>query len=125
GPDGKSTGTLGGWNLGVSKYSKHQEAAISLVKYLTGPQEQKRRALAYAANPTIAGLYQDADILKANPFMGTLSKTFANAVARPSKRTGRKYNQVSAEFQSAVHAALAGTEQAGPALQKLAEKLEK
>ncbi|HEY8212203.1 MAG TPA: ABC transporter substrate-binding protein [Myxococcaceae bacterium] len=125
GPDGKSTGALGGWNLGVSRYSKQQEAAISLVKYLTGPQEQKRRALEYAANPTIAALYQDADILKANPFMGTLSKTFANAVARPSKRTGRKYNQVSAELQSAVHAALAGTEQAGPALQKLTEKLEK
>jgi trehalose/maltose transport system substrate-binding protein len=125
GPGGKSTGTLGGWNLGVSRYSTKQEAAISLVKYLTGPQEQKRRAIAYAANPTIRSLYQDPDVLKANPFMGRLEETFLNGVARPSKKTGRMYNRVSAELQTAVHGVLAGTEKAGPMLKSLAQKLEK
>ena len=125
GPEGKNTGTLGGWNLGVSKYSKKQEAAISLVKYLTSLEEQKRRAITNSFNPTIAGLYKDPDVLKANPFMGTLSDTFTNAVARPSKKTGLKYNQVSTEFTGAVHAVLSGKEKAGPAMQKLAEKLEK
>jgi len=125
GPDGKTTGTLGGWNLGVSKYSRKQEAAISLVKYLTGQKEQKRRALAYAANPTIASLYQDPDVLKANPFMGRLADVFTTAVARPSKAAGLKYNKVSSELQSAVHAALAGVEPAGPAVEALAKRLEK
>src|SRR6185295_17738777 len=125
GPGGKSTGTLGGWNLGVSRYSTKQEAAISLVKYLTGPEEQKRRAIAYAANPTIRSLYQDPDVLKANPFMGRLEETFLNGVARPSKKTGRMYNRVSAELQTAVHGVLAGSEKAGPMLHALAGKLEK
>jgi len=125
GPGGKRTGTLGGWNLGVSRYSTKQEAAISLVKYLTGPEEQKRRAIAYAANPTIASLYQDPDVLKANPFMGKLSETFASAVARPSKKTGRSYSRVSAELQTAVHAVLAGSAEAGPMMHALAGKLEK
>jgi trehalose/maltose transport system substrate-binding protein len=125
GPGGKRTGALGGWNLGVSRYSKHQAEAISLVKYLTGPQEQKRRAIAYAANPTIASLYEDPDVLKANPFMGKLSETFANAVARPSKATARRYNRVSAELQTAVHAALAGTAPADEMMKRLAEKLRK
>src|SRR6218665_1608835 len=39
GADGKSSGTLGGWNLAVSKYSKHQKAAADLVKYLTSSEE--------------------------------------------------------------------------------------
>ncbi|HEY8210342.1 MAG TPA: ABC transporter substrate-binding protein, partial [Myxococcaceae bacterium] len=64
-------------------------------------------------------------VVKANPFMGTLVDTFTNAVARPSKKTGLKYNQVSSEFQAAVHNALAGTEKASPALVKLSAKLEK
>lgn len=125
GPDGKRTGALGGWNLAVSKYSKKQAAAIDLVKYLTGPQEQKRRAIAYATNPTIAALYQDADVLEANPFMGRLVETFSHAVARPSKPTGHLYNRVSSELQTAVHAVLAGTEKADPMLKTLAQKLEK
>jgi trehalose/maltose transport system substrate-binding protein len=46
-------------------------------------------------------------------------------VARPSKKTGLKYNQVSSELQSAVHGVISGTEKAGPALERLAAKLEK
>ena len=70
-------------------------------------------------------LYQDPDVLKANPFMGRLEETFLNGVARPSKKTGRMYNRVSAELQTAVHGVLAGTEKAGPMLKSLAQKLEK
>lgn len=125
GSDGKRTGTLGGWQLGVSKYSKKQEAAISLVKYLTSVQEQRRRAIFHSFNPTIASLYKDPEVLKANPFLEKLHDTFANAVARPSKRTGAKYSQVSAAFRSSVHATLSGREKAGPNLQKLAETLNK
>ena len=47
-------------------------------------------------------------MLKAIPFFGTLYETFTNAVARPSKVTGAKYNQVSAEFCNAAHEVLAG-----------------
>jgi len=57
--------------------------------------------------------------------MGTLSDTFTNAVARPSKKTAVKYNQVSTEFYSSVYSVLSGKDKAGPALKKLSEKLEK
>jgi len=45
GAEGKNTGTLGGWQLAVSKYSKNQKAAAELVAYLTSEAEQKRRAI--------------------------------------------------------------------------------
>jgi trehalose/maltose transport system substrate-binding protein len=108
GADGKNSGALGGWQLAVSKYTKNAEPAADLVRYLTSPEEQKRRAIEGAYNPTIPALYQDPEILKANPFFGSLYTTFTNAVARPSKVTATKYNQVSAEFFNAVSTVLSG-----------------
>jgi trehalose/maltose transport system substrate-binding protein len=124
GADGKSTGTLGGWQLGVSKYSKKPQLAADLVKYLTGAEEQKRRALVGSFNPTIMSLYKDADLLKANPFIGELYNTFVNAVPRPTI-TGAKYNQVSTEFRNGVYATLSGKGKATENLKKAEERIKK
>ncbi|WNG33763.1 ABC transporter substrate-binding protein [Archangium violaceum] len=123
GADGKSTGTLGGWQLAVSKYSKHPAVAADLVKYLTSAEEQKRRAILGSFNPTIMSLYKDEEVLKANPFFGTLLDTFTNAVARPAKVTGSKYSRVSSEFRNAVHAVLSGTGKPEQKLKELSQKL--
>ena len=119
GADGKNTGTLGGWQLAVSKYSKNADAAADLVVYLTSQDEQKRRAIAGSYNPTIGALYEDAEVLKAVPFFGSLKATFTSAVARPSKVTGPKYNEVSNAFWNAVHNVLAGKAKAADALSDL------
>lgn len=123
GPDGKHTGTLGGWNIAVSRYSKNQEHAISLALYLTSAAEQKRRAVVASYNPTIMALYKDPEVLEANPFFGKLFETFSNAVARPSAVTGKSYNRVSAEFWRAVHRILAGQQDAKPAIAALENRL--
>jgi trehalose/maltose transport system substrate-binding protein len=125
GDDGQHTATLGGWQLAVSKYSKHQQEAADLVKYLTSAEEQKRRAIAGSYNPTILALYDDPDVLKAVPFFGTLKSVFIDAVARPSTVTGSKYNQVSSEFFNRVHAVLGGQQKAEPALESLTRTLDR
>jgi trehalose/maltose transport system substrate-binding protein len=125
GDDGKHTGTLGGWQLAVSKYSQHPDESADLVKYMTSPKEQKRRAIEGSYNPTIEALYKDPDVLKAVPFFGSLYETFVNAVARPSKVTGTKYNQVSSEFFNAVHGVLAGSEKPEDAVASLESKLDR
>ncbi|WP_102128009.1 ABC transporter substrate-binding protein [Deinococcus planocerae] len=108
GPGGRAAATLGGWNLGVNGYSKNQAAAIDLIRYLTGPQEQKIRATVPGAsfNPTLQALYKDPEVLKANPFFGSLLGVFTNAVARPSGPTKGKYNQVSQAFANAASSVL-------------------
>ncbi|MEM6489317.1 MAG: ABC transporter substrate-binding protein [Pseudomonadota bacterium] len=113
------TGTLGGWNLAVSRYSEHPEIAADLVMHLVSAQEQKIRAVRGAYNPTMPALYQDAEILAATPFFGDLFDTFANAVARPSRVTGDKYNRVSAAFWESVHDVLSGEADAPTALAAL------
>jgi trehalose/maltose transport system substrate-binding protein len=125
GPDGKSSGTLGGWQLAVSKYSKNQEAAIDLVKYLTSAEEQKRRAVTGGFTPTQPALYQDADVLKANPYFKDLLPTFTSAVARPSAPTGERYNQVSSEFFNTVQRTLSGQEKAEAGLANLQRTLDR
>jgi trehalose/maltose transport system substrate-binding protein len=123
GADGKHSGTLGGWELAVSKYSKNPEAAASLVMYLTGPVEQKRRAIEGAYNPTIPSIYKDAEVQSTNPFTSSLYDTFTSAVARPSKATGSKYNKVSNEFWNTVHSVLSKQKPADKALGQLDDSL--
>ena len=125
GADGRHAATLGGWQLSVSKYSKNKELAADLVMYLTSAEEQKRRAIHGAYNPTIESLYKDADVLKAVPFFGELYDTFVNAVARPSTVTGAKYNQVSNEFWNAVHGVLSGRAKAQDSLAQLETSLKR
>ena len=125
GPDGKNTGTLGGWQLAVSKYSKNQELAADLVMFLTSKEEQKRRAVTASYLPTIAALYEDPDVLKASPFFGSLLATFKSAVARPSRITGSNYNKVSNAFWNAVHSVLSGKKPADAALASLEGELKR
>lgn len=108
GAGGKHSATLGGWQLAVSRYSAHPAIAADLVRYLTSVEEQKRRAIAAAYNPTIPALYHDREVLAAVPFFDTLYDTFAHAVARPSAATRAKYSRVSAGFYNTVHGVLSG-----------------
>jgi trehalose/maltose transport system substrate-binding protein len=125
GENGEHTGALGGWQLAVSRYSPNHELAADLVAYLTSYDEQKRRAIAGAYNPTIKVLYQDQEVLAAVPFFGPLFEVFTNAVARPSQITGTKYNQASSEFFNAVHEILSGRAEPAPRLAELAERLDR
>lgn len=125
GEGAQHTGVLGGWQLAVSKYSPNAEVAVDLVRYLASYEEQKRRAIVGAYNPTIAELYQDQEILAAVPFFGPLYEVFTNAVARPSKVAGAKYNQLSSEFFSATHEILSGQAEPKARLEDLASRLDR
>lgn len=114
-----SAATLGGWNVAVSKYSTHQEAAVSLAMYLAGPEAQKARALAESNLPTIVALYDDAEIGAAQPIIPQWKDVFLNAVPRPSAPTLGKYNEVSSKFWSAVHQTLSGNGTAAENLEML------
>ncbi len=125
GEGGSHSAALGGEQLAVSRYSRNPEAAVSLVRFLTSPAEQRRRAIAGGFAPTIIALANDAEVLAANPAFAGLSATLADAVARPSAVTGGRYNQVSAEFWNTVHAVLSGASEADPALERLERTLER
>lgn len=115
--------TLGGWNLAVSKYSTKQDAAIALVKFLASPEVQKAQAVEISRLPTIAALYDDKDVIAAQPFMANWKPIFQNAVPRPSAATKVKYNEVSSKFWTAVHKTLSGNGTAAENLEMLEVEL--
>ncbi|MGC4190345.1 MAG: ABC transporter substrate-binding protein [Thermomicrobiales bacterium] len=109
--DGAShAATLGGWQVFVSKYSKQQDAAKVLAGYLASEQVQKARAVERALLPTIESLYQDQDVLAANPFFKDMLDTFkSGSVARPSTASADLYGEVSLAYYTALNEILSGT----------------
>jgi len=118
-------GVLGGGGLAVSRYSRNPDLAVDLVRYLTGPAEQRRRAAKGLFNPTMPALYEDPDLLAARPVLGRLEPLIEAAVVRPARQVGRRYNQVSSTFWNAVHEVLAGKAEAAAALARAARRIER
>ncbi len=82
-PGHESASTLGGWQLGVNRYSRHPEAAEKLVWFLTSPMAQKILALTIGYKPTRKALYKAPDILREQPFVASLYGIFMAARPRP------------------------------------------
>jgi trehalose/maltose transport system substrate-binding protein len=124
GAAGHGAATLGGWQLAVSKYSEHPAEAADLALFMASYDEQKARAIEGSFNPTIMALYEDADVLEAAPFFGSLYDVFINAVARPSTATAPQYAETSRIFFNAVHAVLVGDTDAQTAFEGMEADLE-
>ena len=122
-PGKPSAAALGGWQLGVSKYTKHPAIAADLVMYMTSAAVQKTRAIHGSYNPTLPALYKDKEVLEANEFMGALAEVFANSVARPTTATGLKYPQVSQSFWNAAHEVMSKRATGEEAVTKLESRL--
>ena len=100
----------------VSAYSKNPEVAADLVRYLTSPEAQKKRAVDLSQLPTLPAVYKDPDVLAKNPWFANAVDILNNAIARPSTVTGADYNQVSTAFFQAVNKVLTGGQPAQQAV---------
>ncbi|MEO6031971.1 MAG: ABC transporter substrate-binding protein [Burkholderiaceae bacterium] len=125
GADQPSRSALGGWQLAVSRYSRHPELAADLVMFMTSAEQQKRRAIEGGYNPTRRALYRDPDIVRAQPFIARLEDSVSSAVARPSRVTKGQYNRVSVAVANSVHAALSGRSTPEEALKTLGAELKR
>ena len=67
--------------------SRYPDVAADVALFMASAEQQKERAIVGSFNPTVMSLYQDADVLEAAPFFGSLYDVFINAVARPSTAT--------------------------------------
>jgi trehalose/maltose transport system substrate-binding protein len=119
GDSGKNAACLGGWNLMVSGYSKNQDAAADLVKFLDSSDSQKKRAIDLSLLPTLPALYADPEVLAKNAWFKNMLDVFKNAVARPSTVTGADYNQISTAFFQNVNKVLSGGESGKDAVQQV------
>lgn len=79
----KSYSTLGGWQAGISNYSKNKEAAWKFANFLTGKRAQKILALKGGRAPTRKALYDDPEILNLYPHFSDMKDVFLTSYPRP------------------------------------------
>jgi multiple sugar transport system substrate-binding protein len=76
-------GCLGDWNLGVSKFSKNQKAALEAVKILTDAEYQKMHFLDGGFLPARIAVFDDPDIQKKYAYAKSAQASFDNLKPRP------------------------------------------
>ena len=81
---------------------------MAFVKYMTGRDVQRRRAIGGAFLPTFTLLYRDPAVLAANPFFPAISGLPDRVVRRPAALAGAEYNDISRAYAHGVHLILTG-----------------
>ena len=107
GPSGAAAGTLGGWGLGLSRFSRSPDAALAFVRHATSLAGQRALCLSSGYAPARREAYDDPALREANPFLARLREIHAAAVARPAVP---RYALVSDILQRRLSAAVAGIE---------------
>jgi multiple sugar transport system substrate-binding protein len=94
---------IGGYNLGISSYSKNPGAALSFINFATSPAAQKKFFITSSLPAVIASVYHDPDVVKAQPYAPELLKSVESAKPRPVSPV---YPQISEAIYKNVYSAL-------------------
>jgi trehalose/maltose transport system substrate-binding protein len=125
GAEGQHAAAVGGWQLAVSRYSRHPEQAVDLVRHLTSAAVQRVRAVEYGYVPSRRALLSDEAVLAAAPYMGFLAPGSGITLAsRPSTATGSWYPEVSRLIQDAALQVLLAGGDSDSAVRTLADALD-
>jgi multiple sugar transport system substrate-binding protein len=116
-----SFATLGGWHLGVSRYSKHPEAADRFVRFLGSRASQKAMTTTGEFHPAYRSLYRDRELLAFDPFIAELLPIFETSRPRP---VSPYYMMISQVLQIEFSAILAGIRTPEEALASAQEQVE-
>ncbi|MFC6082179.1 ABC transporter substrate-binding protein [Sphaerisporangium aureirubrum] len=120
GLDGPGSSTLGGNNLAISAYSKHQKSALEFIRYFTGLENERRVLTEGSFPPVWSELYDDPALIKQYPYLPVLKQSIMSARQRPASA---KYDQVSLVISSAVSDALNFRKQADETVADLRQQL--
>ncbi len=105
-----SVATIGGSQLGVSRYAGDLDSALAFVEHMTSPQAQKLRALVGSYIPTLTSVQCDPAVLRAIPYLPAFDNV--QLIARPSAQIGSLYNRVSAVIFQQIHQIMRGADAA-------------
>ena len=116
----KGAGVLGGYNLGISAYSKNPEGALAFIEFATEPAQQVIQASKASLPPVVASVYSNPQVTKALPFAPELKTAVEQAKPRPVTPV---YPQVSEAIYNNVNAALSGSASPSSALTSAASQI--
>jgi multiple sugar transport system substrate-binding protein len=103
GPGGAGSSSLGGQNLAISAYSRHQRTALAVIRFLTSLPSERQVLVRGSLPPVWSRLYDDPALKSEFPYLPVLKSAIMSARPRPEIAN---YNQVSLAISSAVYQAL-------------------
>ncbi|GAA3581289.1 ABC transporter substrate-binding protein [Nonomuraea rosea] len=103
GLNGPGSSSLGGANLAISAYSKHQHTAQEFIRYFTSLENERRVLTEGSFPPVWTELYDDPALIKRFPYLPALKESILAAKPRPASAN---YNQLSLVIASSVAKAL-------------------
>jgi multiple sugar transport system substrate-binding protein len=112
---------VGGWNMAINAFTKHQDAAWSFMKYMLGTDAQKLLATQGSFTPALKSTYDDADVQTKQPLFKKLQPILQNSLPRPVSPV---YPDLSNIIQGHVHQALTKAATPASALSALQSELQ-
>jgi len=106
GPRGTcSVSFLGGWHYCIPKAARNPVTAAEFIRFMTSREVQKERAMRGGPLPVLRDLYEDPEILAANPHYEVLRDIVSTA---RSRHRIPRYLDVSRAMQRTLYAMLCG-----------------
>jgi trehalose/maltose transport system substrate-binding protein len=103
GPAGRGSSSLGGGDLAISAFSRHQRTALQFIKYLTSLPNERQILIDGSLPPVWTQLYSDRALIRSFPYLPVLKQAILSAKPRPMAAS---YNQLSLAISSSVYQAL-------------------
>jgi multiple sugar transport system substrate-binding protein len=95
---GKIAATFGGWNLMVSKFSKHKEEAIKFVQYCLSEESQHIMLEEGNFLPVIEKMYNDSAYINNYPQLAFYKEYFKYGVHRPVLKNYTKVSEIISRY---------------------------
>jgi multiple sugar transport system substrate-binding protein len=114
-------GVLGGYNLGISAYSKNPEGSLAFIQFATKPDQQKIQVTEASLPAVVSSVYDDPEVTKAMPFAEELRTAIEQAQPRPVSPV---YPQISEAVYNNVYDALQGKTSPDEAASKMNDEIQ-
>jgi multiple sugar transport system substrate-binding protein len=95
-PGKRAASTLGGWQFGISRWSRHQEDAWRFVRFMTSDEAQKTLAVEASLAPARRRTYEDPEVIEKKAHLKALLPALEAARPRPLSPV---YPMISQELQ--------------------------
>jgi multiple sugar transport system substrate-binding protein len=90
---------LGGYDIGVGAYTESADDAFEAALCIRNKPNQKNLSIKAGLPPTLESLYDDPDVVEANPFMPTIRRALQTPAIRPESPA---YNDISLAIQKTL-----------------------
>ena len=121
-PEGRAVGITGGFAFGLNPHSDTPDAATKVLEVIASEPVQKGFAMAWGPVQYYDGLYEQDEVLEANPNSDKITEVLDSAISRPPSTS---YSELSNVLQEEIHTALTGGKSPRQALEDAQTRIER